>query len=217
MNFKTLFVVNLILLFTLPATIAFAAPSAQSTQVVTCEEAYVVQADDWLSKLADRYYGDVLAYPAIVMATNLMVPTDSSFTNIANPDVIEVGQKLCIPAAAAVEELVAAFEGETQTPVNVEPKLVWVDSVTIQMVGGEYVATFVGNFPDGCSTLGEVETTVTDNNIVVTVLADSPPDVMCAMGLVPFEESTTLNLGQIAPGEYTVTVNETATTTLTIN
>lgn len=212
MNFKTLFVVNLILLLALPATTALAAPSAQG---VTCEETYVVQADDWLSKLADRYYGDVFAYPAIVMATNLMSTTDGGFTNIANPDVIEIGQTLCIPGAEAVEALVTAFE--EGTPVTVEPKLVWVDSVTIEMVDAEYVATLVGNYPDGCSTLGQVETTVTDNNIAVTVLADSPPDVMCAMGLVPFEEATTLNLGEIAPGAYTVTVNETATTTLTVN
>lgn len=215
MKFKALAIVNLILLLALPATIAFAAPSTQSTQMVTCQETYVVQADDWLSKLADRYFGDVFAYPAIVMATNLMAPTDSSFTNIANPDVIEVGQTLCIPGAEAVEELIAAFEGGA--PVAVEPKLVWVDSVTVQMVDGEYSATLVGNYPDGCSTLGQVETTVTDGNIAVTILADSPPDAVCSMGLVPFEETITLDLGEIDHGEYTVVVNETATTTLTVN
>ena len=215
MKFKTLVIVNLILLLLLPATLALAAPSTQSEQAVTCEETYVVQADDWLSKLAGRYYGDMFAYPAIVMATNLMSTTDGGFTNITNPDVIEIGQTLCIPGADAVEALVTAFE--EGPPVTVEPKQVWVDSVTIQMVDGKYSATLVGNYPDGCSTLGEVETTVTDGTIAVTVLADSPPDAVCALGLVPFEETITLDLGQIAPGEYTVVVNETATTALTIN
>ncbi|NJN55958.1 MAG: hypothetical protein HC804_15140 [Anaerolineae bacterium] len=86
-----------------------------------------------------------------------------------------------------------------------------------QMVDGQYSTALVGNYPDGCSTLGKVETTVTGNNIAVTVLADSPPDAVCSMGLVPFEETITLALGEIAPGEYTVVVNETANTTLTVN
>jgi hypothetical protein len=37
---------------------------------VACETDYSVQADDWLSKIADKFYGDVLAFPAIVEATN---------------------------------------------------------------------------------------------------------------------------------------------------
>ena len=32
---------------------------------IACENDVVVQADDWLSKLADKFYGDVLAFPAI--------------------------------------------------------------------------------------------------------------------------------------------------------
>ena len=133
-----LVVVYLILLLTLPATITLATPSAQSEQAGTCEETYVVQADDWLSKLADRFYGDTFTYPAIVMATNLMSTTDDSFTNIANPDVIEIEQTLCIPGAEALEGLVAAFEENTQDPIIAEPKLVWVDSVSIQLVDGFY-------------------------------------------------------------------------------
>ena len=217
MKFKTLFVVYLISLLILPATMVFAAPS---TQEITCEETYVVQADDWLSKLADRYYGDIFAYPAIVGATNLMATSDESFTNIANPDVIEIGQTLCIPGADAVEALVTAYEEGapvTGVPVTVEPKLVWVDSVTVQMVDGEYQAALVGNYPDGCSTLGEVETAVDGDTISVTVLADSPSDVACTMSLVPFEETVALDLSEVEPGDYSIVVNETATTTLTVN
>lgn len=88
MKYKVLFAISLISLLTLSTAIVLAAPAAQG---VTCEETYVVQADDWLSKLADRYYGDIFAYPAIVMATNLMSTTDGGFTNIANPVAIEIG------------------------------------------------------------------------------------------------------------------------------
>ena len=37
---------------------------------VSCQQDYTVQADDWLSKIADKFYGDVLAFPAIAQATN---------------------------------------------------------------------------------------------------------------------------------------------------
>lgn len=211
MKFRILCIISLLSLFAFSTTISLAAPSAQG---ITCEETHVVQAGDWLSKLADRYYGDMFAYPAIVVATNSMSTTDDGFANIADPDVIEIGQTLCIPGAEAVEALVATYE--EGAPVTVAPKQVWVDSVTIQMVDGEYNATLVGNYPDGCSTLGKVEATVTDNTIAVTVLADSPPDAVCALGLVPFEETITLDLGEIEPGEYTVVVNETATVALTV-
>jgi LysM repeat protein len=62
---------------------------------------YVVQANDWLSRLAEKFYGDVMAYPTIVEATNAKAAEDNSFAVINNPDVIEVGQKLWIPNAPA--------------------------------------------------------------------------------------------------------------------
>jgi outer membrane biosynthesis protein TonB len=61
---------------------------------------YIVQADDWLSKLALKFYSDMMQYPVIVEATNAKAREDSSFTIITNPDLIEIGQKLWIPDVA---------------------------------------------------------------------------------------------------------------------
>ena len=69
-------------------------------QGLACEQDIVVQADDWLSKIAGKVYGDILAFPAIVEATNTAASSDDSYTVIDDPDVIEVGQKLCVPSAA---------------------------------------------------------------------------------------------------------------------
>jgi len=69
-----------------------AAPQAQG-------EEYIVRAGDWLSKLADKYLGDPMAYPAIVLATNKKHGTDATFAYIDNPDLIEPGWKLWIPSA----------------------------------------------------------------------------------------------------------------------
>jgi ABC-type sugar transport system substrate-binding protein len=82
------------LLAALPAIASAAPPSP-----VACEQDYTVALADWLSKLSDLFYGDVLSYPAIVMATNMKAAEDSSYAVIVDPDVIEPGWKLCVPSA----------------------------------------------------------------------------------------------------------------------
>ena len=69
-------------------------------------EQYIVQADDWLSKIAEKEYGDPLAYTAIVEATNAKAAEDGSFAVILNPDIIEIGQKLWIPDSPDVTDFV---------------------------------------------------------------------------------------------------------------
>ncbi|MEW5961763.1 MAG: extracellular solute-binding protein [Chloroflexota bacterium] len=85
---------------------ASAAPPQQGGQE------YVVQADDWLSKLADKNYGDVLAWPVIWKATNAKAEEDSSFAVIPNPNVIEVGWKLWIPDETEAATLLEEFAAE---------------------------------------------------------------------------------------------------------
>ncbi len=86
----------------IPATILAAPPTQEEGQE------YIVQADDWLSKLADKFYGDPLAYTAIVEATNTKSAEDGSYATIDNPDVIEVGQKLLIPTAQEASTILGA-------------------------------------------------------------------------------------------------------------
>ncbi len=61
-------------------------------------EAYTIQTGDWLSKLAETRYGNPLAYPIIVGATNAKATEDNNFTIITNPDIIEVGQRIWLPS-----------------------------------------------------------------------------------------------------------------------
>ena len=99
---KILFTIFLTL-FLLPSSV-LAAPLLQDS--VACSEEVVVQADDWLSKIAEKVYGDVFAYPAIAEATNAKHAEDDSFAAIENVDVIEVGWKLCVPGTADAEAMV---------------------------------------------------------------------------------------------------------------
>ncbi len=89
-----------------------AAPGAQET--VACEVEVIVQADDWLSKLANKYYGDFFAFPAIVEATNQQNAVDDSYAKIDNADLIEPGWKLCIPSAVDAQAIVGSQIGRAE-------------------------------------------------------------------------------------------------------
>ena len=66
MNRKLLTLVTLVslLLPLLPASVALAGPPAQ-----TEGEVYTVQKDDWLSKIAEKEYGNPLAYQPLSTTT----------------------------------------------------------------------------------------------------------------------------------------------------
>ena len=93
MNKRTLGLLLLVfaLVAVLPAAVIAAPPSQDDGTV------YTVQKDDWLSKIADKEYGDVFAYTAIVYYNNLKAAEDDTFVNIDNPDLIEVGWTIYIP------------------------------------------------------------------------------------------------------------------------
>ncbi len=108
--------VMLLLLLVLLFTLAPAATLAQ--EEVVCESDVVVQADDWLSKIADKVYGDVLAYQVIADATNAKAAADSSYATITNVDVIEPGWKLCLPPASAAQAGVESAAAETAVQMD---------------------------------------------------------------------------------------------------
>ncbi len=100
-----------IMLVTLIPLTALAAPPPQA---VACAEAYIVQADDWLSKIAGKFLGEALSYPVLVAATNQQHTVDETYAQITNPDLIEVGWKICVPDAETTQALLET-EGATVT------------------------------------------------------------------------------------------------------
>lgn len=112
-----LIVVSLLLSILAPLSV-LAAPRVQE---IACEEEYTVQADDWLSKISEKLLGDVLAYPAIVAATNQKHSADAAFAEITNPDVIEVGWKLCVPGAEDAQALLGSTAAPEAATAPLEP------------------------------------------------------------------------------------------------
>lgn len=90
------------------ALLAPFAPRTAAQTAVACEQEYSVTAGDWLSNIADKFYGDISVYNAIFLATNLKAQTDSTFATLTSPDAVEVGQKLCIPSKTDAEQLMNA-------------------------------------------------------------------------------------------------------------
>ena len=89
-------------------SISLTALGAPLTQSTTCVRDYTVQLGDSVSVIAEKYHGNVLAYTAIVEATNQVAQEDIRYEEIASADLIEPGQVLCIPSQ---EEAQAMLEG----------------------------------------------------------------------------------------------------------
>lgn len=107
----TFIILIIALVFILPG------PSlAQSSIEFECAELYIVQANDWLSKIAEKYFDDMMAYPAIVEVAN--ADANDAYTDIVNPDLIEPGWVLCIPSNEATSRLL-----ETVPPGLTLPEL----------------------------------------------------------------------------------------------
>jgi len=106
---KLLTILCLIVLF---STLVVGAAGAAGPLPQAEGEEYTVQADDWLSKLAEKSFGDVLAWPVIWKATNNKAAEDDSFASIPDPNIIEVGWKLWIPSEAEASTLLEDFAAE---------------------------------------------------------------------------------------------------------
>jgi peptide/nickel transport system substrate-binding protein len=102
---RTVQAVTSICLLALLLALPWASALAQAE--ITCETDVVVQADDWLSKIAEKIYGDVTAYAVIADATNVKAAVDDSYAFITNVNVIEPGWKLCVPGAAEAQAILS--------------------------------------------------------------------------------------------------------------
>jgi polar amino acid transport system substrate-binding protein len=91
--------VNLVIVLSLLMLLVPAVAMAQEGELKGQE--YTIQQDDWLSKLAEKYLGNVLAYDAIVEATNKMAEMQpEKYAKIENADLIEPGWVIFVPEAA---------------------------------------------------------------------------------------------------------------------
>ena len=86
--------------------------AASAQEGVVCQEDVVVAKDDWLSNYADKYFGNVLSWPAIMALHNQAAAEDPDAypDRIVNADVLEVGWTICIPTEEAAEAFLATYD-----------------------------------------------------------------------------------------------------------
>lgn len=95
---KLLVLATIVAMLAVSVPVAFAAPPAEGQD-------YIIAKGDWLSKIAEKYLEDPMAYPAIALATNEKHDKDSSYAFITDVDLIEPGWKLYVPSKEEAKTL----------------------------------------------------------------------------------------------------------------
>lgn len=182
---------------------------------VVCESDVIVQADDWLSKIAEKAYGDVTLYPAIAGATNLKAAVDDSYSTIDNPDLIEPGWKLCVPSLAEAQAslrnsapastglTVSALANATYTGIYEEP---------VQLTAGVYEGEpFVAGSPirsrvtliDNLIARGDLNRDGLDDAAVLLIENSGGSGVFTYLAVVVEQAGQPVNAGATLIGDRT--------------
>jgi LysM repeat protein len=82
-------------------------------------QVYTAQVEDTLAGLADKYYRDRSAWPAIWQATNARAPADERIDRLLSPNVIRPGQLLLIPGPETMAQYLTEFEAKGGSVANV--------------------------------------------------------------------------------------------------
>jgi peptide/nickel transport system substrate-binding protein len=85
--------------------------TASAQEEVVCAEEITVQKDDWLSKYADKYLGNVQSWPAIMAWNNKAAQANpDKYDKIGNADLIVVGWSICVPSAEDADAFLAEYD-----------------------------------------------------------------------------------------------------------
>ena len=108
-------------------------------------QVYIIQTNDSLWRLAEKYLGDGNRFSLIIEATSAKATTDASLTPIADPGLLHPGQKIWIPAETTA---ITASSPATST----EPK-VQSSSPNAPANGpvGQIAFSFWNNHPNRCT------------------------------------------------------------------
>ncbi len=112
-----------------------------------CSEDYVVQADDSLSQIANKFFGNPRAFSIIVEATNAAAADNQSYANIDDPNLIVVGQTLCIPGSTETQSSPSVTEmaptsGSEATSTSGDETMAAEDEMMMTVPEGQSVVIF---------------------------------------------------------------------------
>lgn len=108
---------------------------------------YVIQADDSLWQIAQKYLGDGNRYPEIVAATQAQHATDPSFAALPNPNLVQAGSKIWIPVSTAPRPQPVTSAAVTSSPVISQP----APPAASGEPAGHIAFSFWNNSPERCT------------------------------------------------------------------
>jgi hypothetical protein len=147
MSNKTFFCLSLALLsLVLLAGGYFSAPAVLAQE--QDGQVYIIQANDTLWKVAEKYLGDGHRFSEIIAATNAKHAADASFLLIQDPNIIVSGAKLWLPAAGA---LLPAETQPAQPSAPVEMAEAQQSLVAATGPSGHIAFSFWNNAPNRCT------------------------------------------------------------------
>jgi hypothetical protein len=114
-------------------------------------QVYVIQVDDTLWRLAEKYLGDGNRYPDIVQATRSMRTTDSGFAQISDPNVIHAGDQIWVPSSATAKTVLPDKDKSERDPVPHSGTEENNNRAVISSLSGQLAFSFWNNAPDRCT------------------------------------------------------------------
>ena len=106
---------------------------------------YIIQADDTLWKIAQKYLGDGNRYPEIVAATQSRHTADSSFAALTNVNVIRTGSKIWIPVTDPI------VTTPTESALSAIPTAPVSSATATAAPAGQIAFSFWNNSPERCT------------------------------------------------------------------
>jgi CubicO group peptidase (beta-lactamase class C family) len=156
---KKIIIILIMILFIDPINFAQADPAPSNTS----PQFYTVQVEDTLAHLADKFYRDPSAWPAIWLATNTTAAQDPRFALPDSPYSLGPGQLLFIPPQTEVAQLQARYLAEN-TLENLGP------SARVHPITAGWLAEFTAYVEEARRHFGipgAALTIVRDNQIVL--------------------------------------------------
>ncbi len=105
----------------------------------------------------------------------------------------------------------AAGQTQDAQPAQVLTVIQQVDAMQLESFPAQISLHVTGYQPDGCTYPVMVDQSREGNTVTVRIYRELPPDILCTMQLVPYDETIKLD-GSFEPGEYTIDVNGTIVT-----
>ena len=123
-------------------------------------------------------------------------------------DVIKPGDAVEIRRARITID--GALVGTIGFLAEEEAVMAMVEAIDITILESFPVQVHViaqGHLPDGCTQIDRISQQRNDMTFMITVTTSRPPQALCTLAIVPFEEVIVLDVLGLAAGVYTVEVN----------